>query len=311
MTAVAVEVSTLILIYAVILVGLNLVVGYGRIFSVNQALLFGVGAFAYAGATHFLGTNELLVSWAIAIVAASLLSMIVAMATLRVSGDHFIIASFGIQLAVLQVFYNWSDLSGGAAGAFGLPNPTLLGVEFNSPSLLLGLAFLTAVAAIFLALLVVRSPYGRLIKAIADDEIAVTAAGFEVLPIKVGVFVLGGSLAAIAGVVYASYLGVAQVSDYSITVSITLLAAVVAGGLRSVPGSILGALLFVGLPNALNLLHVPVSISGPLQQLVFGVLLVTVMMFLPGGMAGIVALARGARLFRRRSSADGQKSLSA
>jgi branched-chain amino acid transport system permease protein len=141
----------------------------------------------------------------------------------------------------------------------------------------------------------------------ADDEVALTAAGFEVLPLKVGVFVLGGSLAAIAGVVYASYLSVAQVSDYSIDISIMFLAAVTAGGLRSIPGSFFGALLFVGLPSALNLLHIPVSIAGPAQQLLFGLLLVAVMMFLPGGLAGAASSVRRSRILDRRGPSSGSR----
>lgn len=295
MIAVGVNITTLVLIYAVVLLGLNLVVGYGRIFSVNQALLFGVGAFAYAGVTKFLGTNELVVGWVVAVMVASALSLLVAMTTLRVSGDHFIIASFGIQLATLQALYNWSDLSGGPAGAFGLPRPTVLGITVTTPAQFLVLAFLIAAVCTTLAAVVVRSPYGRLIKAMADDEDAVTAAGFDVLPIKSGVFVLGGSLAAVAGVVYASYLGVAQASDFTVDVSIMLLAAVVAGGLRSVPGSIIGAVLLIGLPNALNLLSVPISVAGPLQRLLFGALLVAVVMFLPTGVAGALPSIRGMR----------------
>ncbi len=309
MIAVGINITTLVLVYAVVLVGLNLVVGFGRIFSVNQALLFGVGAFSYAGVTKFLGTDELVVSWVVAVIAASALSLIVAMTTLRVSGDHFIIASFGIQLATLQALYNWSDLSGGPAGAFGLPRPTLLGVPLTTPEQLLVAALLIAATAMVLAVVVVGSPYGRLIKAMADDEDAVTAAGFDVLPIKAGVFVMGGSLAAVAGVFYASYLGVAQSSDFTLDVSIMLLAAVVAGGLRSLSGSVLGAVLVIGLPNALNLLNVPISVAGPLQRLLFGGLLVAVVMFLPTGVAGVVPGIRGLRsrrwgdAIRRRKAA--------
>jgi len=289
--AVLLDIATRVALFTVVMAGLNLIVGFGRIFSVNQALLFGVGAFSYAGMVKFLGANELLLAWAIGALVAAVLSLLVAFVALRVSGDHFIIASFGVQLGMLQVLYNWGDLSGGPAGAFGLPRPEILGITVISPAELLLLAVVVAVATLAVAQLVVRSPYGRLVKAMADDEDALTAGGFEVLPLKVGVFVLGGAFAAIAGATYASYLGVAQSNDFSINVSIMLLAAVTAGGLRSTAGGVLGALLFVGLPSALNLLDVPVSIAGPLQQLVFGLLLVIVMLFLPTGIAGLFSSA--------------------
>lgn len=295
MSAVTQDFLVLVLLFSIVTLGLDLVVGYVRIFSINQAVLFGVGAFTYAGAVTHLHSASMLLSWAIAIPVAALLSAIVALVSLRVSGDYFVVASFGFQLVALQALYNWTDLSGGAAGVFALPYPSLLGWAPTGVGSYLLLAAGVCALAYLLVLMLVRSPYGRLMRALGEDESALAAAGFSILRLKVATFMLGGALAAVSGVLYAGYLGVAQVSDYSLDVSISLLAMVVVGGAGRIVGGLLGAALLVLVPRGLDLVGVPTSVAGSLQQALFGGLLVLVMLFLPGGLAGLAALLRPAR----------------
>jgi branched-chain amino acid transport system permease protein len=279
------EVLTLTAIYAVVALGLNLISGYAGMFSVSQAALFGVGAFSYAGADRLLHTDSLLVAWGVAIVAGVVVSAAVGLVSLRVAGDFFIVASFGLQLVLIQVLYNWNTVSGGASGAYGLPLPTLLGWKIQAAQDFLVLALALALVAYPVAGWLVRSPYGQLLRAMRDDETALAAGGFGSGRLRLAIFVTGGVLAALAGVVYAAYQGVAQTSDFGVSVSIMLLAVVIVGGSGNLLGSALGALLFVGAPRLLNLLSVSESVAGALQQLVFGILVVLVMATLRGGMA--------------------------
>jgi branched-chain amino acid transport system permease protein len=303
MNAVMYEVLTLTLIFAIPTLGLNIISGYGGMFSVAQAALFGVGAFTYAGADRLLSNDSLLLIWAMAIVAGLVISLIVALVSARVSGDFFIIASFGLQLVVIQVAFNWTAVSGGASGAYGLLPPTILGQKFTTPEDFLFLAAIAAAVTYAISAWVVLSPFGRLLRAMRDDEAALAAAGFSGGRLRSAAFVFGGILAAVGGALYAGYQGVAQTGDFGVSVSIMLLAAVIVGGSGSIFGSILGALLFVGAPRLLNLIHVSDTLAGSLQQLLFGVLVVLVMAFLRGG---IVQLLTAPFKLLRRDDAEAE-----
>lgn len=284
MSPVTQDILTLICLYAIVTLGLNLVVGFARIFSVNQAALFGVGAFSYAFCVNTLHTSDIFVAWAIGCGVSAVLAAVVALIALRISGDYFIVASFGFQIVLVDAINNWTGLSGGPAGAFGLPFPSFLGATVQTSTQFLYVAAACGVAAFALVAWIARSPFGRLMHAMGADETALAAGGFNVLAIRVQTFVLGGMLAAFAGSLYAAYLGVAQVSDYQYGISISLLAMVIVGGAGSVLGSLLGAALLVLVPQELNTIGVPTSLAGPLQELIFGGILLVVMLFATEGL---------------------------
>jgi branched-chain amino acid transport system permease protein len=303
MSPVTQDLIVLILIYSVLMLGLDLIVGYARIFSINQALLFGVGAFSYAYCANRLESANLLLAMLVGIVVASALSAVVAVLSLRVAGDYFVVASFGVQLIGLQVLYNWQSVSGGGSGVFGLPFPTVLGWEVATPGDYLLLALAVGLIAYGAVGSLLVSPYGRVLRALGQDEKATAAAGFKPLGLKLGTFVLGGALASIAGTLYAAYLGVAQVNDFSLDISISLLAMVVIGGAGRMVGGLLGACFLILLPRLLQNVGISSTYEGPAQLAVFGALLVAVIMFLPDGLTGAAAKVVGSskrRLAGRR-----------
>jgi branched-chain amino acid transport system permease protein len=299
MSAVTQDILILILIFGILMLGLDLIVGYARIFSINQALLFGVGAFSYAYCVKHLHTANLLAAAAIAIAIASALSAFVALVSLRISGDYFIVASFGVQLIGLQAIYNWQDVSGGASGVFGLPFPTVFGWQPSTLTDYLLLAFVVCVLVYGAVSFLLLSPYGKLMRALGQDESALAAAGFNPLRLKVSTFVLGGALAAIAGVLYGGYVGIAQQSDFSLSISISLLAMVIVGGAGRMVGGLLGACFLELMPHLLQNLGISSTSQGPAEQAIFGGLLVAVILFLPSGLSGagasLVGLVRGRR----------------
>jgi branched-chain amino acid transport system permease protein len=298
-SATILDILTLICIFGVVTLGLDLIVGYARIFSINQALLFGIGAFSYAFCFTHLGTSNLLVAWLIATPIAGLISAIVALISLRVAGDYFVVASFGIQAIGLQVIYNWQDVSGGASGVFGLPYPTVFGWQPQSEGDFFLLAGVVAVVAYTVIAFLLLSPYGRLVMGLGQDEQALAAAGFDPLRLKVSTFVLGGMLAAIAGVLYGGYNGIAQVGDFSLDASISLLAMVIVGGAGRIVGSVFGAGLLVALPHLLDHVGISSTSQGPVRQALFGVLLLVVILFFPSGASGAFAPIAG--FLRRRT----------
>ncbi|MGP3533897.1 branched-chain amino acid ABC transporter permease [Microbacterium sp. RD1] len=289
MNVVVADLLIQILLFSVVTVGLDLIVGYARIFSVSHALLFGIGAFAYSGLFSLFGFDNVLLALVIAIPVAALLSALTAIVSLRVVGDYFIVVSFGLQLIGIQVIYNWTEVSGGSSGMFGLPYPDVFGWSPSSPVEYLVLVGIVVAIVYLIVVWLLLSPYGRLIRSLGQDEVALGAAGFSALSLKVSTFSLSGGMAAAAGVLYAGYTGVAQVNDFSLDLSITFLAMVVIGGGGRLAGGIIGALLMVLIPFALDQIGLPSSSSGPVKQAIFGALLLGIVLFLPSGITGGIA----------------------
>ena len=134
--------------------------------------------------------------------------------------------------------------------------------------------------------LLMRSPFGRIVHAIRQDELAVAAAGKDVLRAKVSVAAVSGAFAGMAGGLYATYLSFIDPTSFDIGVSIVILTMLVVGGARTLAGSLVGPFLLLALPHFLDLIHMSPTIVGPMRQLIYGALLIAFMMFRPQGIAG-------------------------
>jgi len=272
-------------IFSIAALSTNLLVGIIGIFSVSQAAIMGVGAYTVALLTlgHIAPFPVALVA---AIAICALLNIVLALPSLRVAGDYFVVTSFGCQLVATAVFINWSGLTGGASGLFGIPSPEMFGFAADdSPSFLVLSTAILLIACIGYWLLM-RSPFGRTVNAIRQDEIAVVAAGKDVLRAKLSVSAVSGAYAGAAGGLYAAYFSFIDPTSFDINVSILILTMLVVGGARTLSGSIIGPFLLWALPQALNLINIPSTIVGPVRQLIYGALLVAFMLFRPQGIAG-------------------------
>ena len=134
--------------------------------------------------------------------------------------------------------------------------------------------------------LIMRAPFGRLLRAIREDELAVAAAGKNVLRAKVSAAALAGAFAGTAGGLYATFLSFIDPSSFDLDASILLLTMVVVGGARTLAGSIIGPFLLLALPQVLTLVDIPTTIAAAARQLIYGVLLIAFMLFRPQGLAG-------------------------
>jgi branched-chain amino acid transport system permease protein len=273
-------------IYVMLGLSTNLLVGIVGIFSVSQAAVFGVGAYVVA---HFLMAADplpFLPALAIAMLCCVTLNILVTLPSLRVSGDYFVVTSFGIQLLATAVFTNWTAGTGGANGLPGIPPPDLFGYQLDSTFLLMALCLCGLLLACACFWLIMRAPFGRLLRAIREDELAVAAAGKNVLRAKVSAAALAGAFAGIAGGLYATFLSFIDPSSFDLDSSILLLTMVVVGGARTLAGSIVGPFLLLAMPQALSMLDIPTTIAAAARQLIYGLLLIAFMLFRPQGLVG-------------------------
>jgi len=272
-------------IYVLLGLSTNLLVGIVGIFSVSQAAIFGVGAYVVA----FLLMNTavpFIPALLIAAAACVVLNILVTLPSLRVSGDYFVVTSFGIQLLATAVFTNWTSGTGGAAGLPGIPAPLILGQELIEPGAFLGLATVGMGFGCLCFWLIMRAPFGRLLRAIREDELAVAALGKSVLRAKVSAAALAGAFAGSAGGLYATFLSFIDPSSFDLDASILLLAMVVVGGARTLAGSIIGPFVLLALPQVLALIDLPTSMAAAARQLIYGALLIVFMLFRPQGLLG-------------------------
>ncbi len=279
--------SYLVLAEIYVLLGLstNLLVGVVGIFSVSQAAVFGVGAYI-VGDFLLSGTLSFLPALVIAIACCVALNVLITLPSLRVAGDYFVVTSFGIQLLATAGYTNWTEGTGGANGLPGIPPADVFGFQIGTTPQYLALTTAAALLGCICFWLVMRAPFGRLLRAIREDELAVAAAGKPVLTAKVAAAALAGAYAGVAGALYATFMSFIDPSAFDLDASILLLSMVVLGGARTLAGSIIGPFLLLALPQVLAYVSLPTSIAASARQLIYGVLLITFMLFRPQGLAG-------------------------
>jgi branched-chain amino acid transport system permease protein len=278
------HILVLIDLYIILALSLNLIVGCTGLMSLCHAAFYGVGAYTVA----LLTTSgwSFLPALSMAVLLAGLLSLIVAVPALRLRGDYFVLATLGFQVIVFGVLYNWVSLTRGPFGIGAIPIPSVIGWEVNSAFryFVFTAVFALGCSAIVWALM--ASPFGRLLKAIREDEIAVAALGKNVSLSKVTVFVIGAALAAVPGGLFAGYARYIDPTSFTLAEAIFILSIVVIGGAGSFRGPLLGAGIMVLLPELLRALYLPDAIAANIRQIIYGLLLVLLMRFRPQGFWG-------------------------
>ncbi len=285
MTAYLAHYLVMVGIYAILAVSLNLLIGYSGIFSLAHAAIYGIGAYASALVALNLGLGF----WGGLVVAAGVgafASALVAIPSLRVAGDYYVVASFGLQVVVLAVFMNWTDLTNGHAGLPGIPRPNVFGWIIDEPFeyVFLSVAFAALTYAVCWRL--TNSAFGRVLQAIRDDEIAAQAMGKNVVQVKIVVASISSALGAMAGSLYAHYITYINPSSFALHESIFIASLVILGGSERLAGPIVGAFVLLAIPEALKFLAIPDTIAAPLRQVIYGALLVAFMLLRPEGLLG-------------------------
>jgi branched-chain amino acid transport system permease protein len=248
------HIGTIVLIYVPLVIGQNLIIGNSGQVSMGHAAFYGVGAYVTA---ILATTNEppAIVVIACSAIATGLLGFVVGLPAIRISGDYLFIVTIGLNLIFLDVVIQWIDVTGGSAGIPGIPLPTFFGVELFGEADFFYLALAIAALSTLFAVAVSYSRFGSTIEAARDDPIAANASGINLTPVRVAVFVIGAALAGLSGSVFAYYIGFVGPQNFGIAQSLIIFEMAIIGGLGSVLGSIVGAALLIGLPEALRVLQ--------------------------------------------------------
>lgn len=288
--------TNLIAIHAMVVLGLNLFIGYAGQISLGHAAFFGLGAYGSAIATVNYAVNPWLAMVLVAMLVA-LIALVVGIPALRLSGHYLAMATLGMNFVFHTILLQWDEVTGGPSGFYGVPYLAVGDFEFGSEIRLHYLLWGLSLLALLLCLNLVRSGVGRGLAALAGDETAAAALGVDIRRSKVKVFVLSAVLASLAGSLFAHTYAFVSPDSFNIFVSADLVIMVVVGGMGSIWGSLFGAALITLLPEWMDLFE-------SYKDFVHGGILVLVLMFLPQGLvSGLRDQFRLRLALRRRDSA--------
>jgi len=269
-------------IYAVLSVSLNISMGFTGLLNLGHVAFFAIGA--YASSLLVMAGVPFVVAIIAAGIIAAALSLLVSIPSLRLKGHYFAIATFGFAEIIKAVAKNWSSLTRGPLGLAGIPKPEILGFTFNTTERIFGLYIVIAVLSIFILYKIANSPFGRVLKSIREDEIAAKALGKRTTYYKIQAVLVGAFFAGIAGSMYAHYIMYIDPGLFSLHHLIIVVSMVVVGGLGSIWGSVLGAIIIFLLPEPLRFLQLPSAMVASLRQIIYSLILILIVMFRPEGL---------------------------
>lgn len=273
-----------VLIYSVVALGLNLLLGYSGLISLGTAGFMGLGAYASGYLTEVLNWPWI-VALVVAIFIAALIGVMVGFVSLRVAGIYLAIATLCVAEILRKTYEELDVITNGFSGFEG-DYPNLFGWQLGRS----GTYILMTVVLILVMMLthnLVNGQLGRALHAMRGSEVAAQAMGINLLKYRLMVFAIGTAYASLGGVLYMSFVNYSYPGIWIMMLSLNILAAVVIGGLRSIYGTVFGAFIVFAIPDML-LKRIPVigDIDG-LPYVFSGVLIILVIMFYPNGVRGL------------------------
>lgn len=266
-------------------VGLNLIVGFSGQFSLGHAGFMAIGAYSVGILGKMMPTYAgFAMSLLIGMFLAGTVALLVGIPTLRLKGDYLAIATLGVAEIIRIFIINGGKLTNGAAGIMGIP-------LFTNWQLVYVFMVLTTIFTVnFL-----RSPIGRTVISVREDEIAAESVGVNPTKMKVIAFVFGAMTAAIAGGLHAGYVGTIVPKDFAFMTSVNILIIIVLGGLGSITGTFVAAVV-------LGLLNVYLKSYASVSMIIYSLALILLMIFRPSGLLGTKELSF-ARFFKKKEDA--------
>jgi len=280
MSVYVLHVLIMVVIYAILSLSLNVIVGFAGLVSLGHAAFFGIGAYL-SGLLMIKGLGFVSAFFLTGAMTAAL-GLCLALPALRVKDDYLAIVTLGFGIIITLVFMNL-EITGGPDGLVGIPPVTLLGKPVYSKWAFLGLASAVLCVMIVTVHTLKQSKVGRAWAAIRDSDVTAMFMGINTPYYKVLAFMTSSFWAGLAGSLYAHYTAYINPQTFSMHTSIMVLSMVVLGGIGSITGSLLGAALLIVLPEVLRPL-------ADYQDLFYGALLVFMMVFRPQGIMGRVKI---------------------
>lgn len=285
-------------IYYTVCIGLSLIFGIGGQLSLAQAAFYGIGAYTSALLSTKLNVPVMFGFVAAAIVSGAI-GWLLAAPILRLRTVYLAMATLAFGEILVTIIRENRDITGGSTGIVNLPSPAIGNFVFDTPTRYYYLVWVVALATAWVARNIIRSRIGLGLRALGDSEIGAAASGVDVARYKTWMFTLGAIFAGVAGALFVHYLSFISPDSFSVSFSILMVMILAVGGKDSLVGALIGAIVVTILPIVL-------AGYDHYSTLIFGVLFLMVVMFMPNGIAG-TAESLWARM-KQRSPAAGSRS---
>jgi branched-chain amino acid transport system permease protein len=273
--------GTLTAVWVIVALAANLVIGYTGMMAMGQAAYLGVGAYVTATLNILLGVDFYL-ALLVGSIASALAACVTLLPLLRIGGFYFALATLGVNFVFFDIFHNLAPRVEGSEGLYGLQLPG----PFASSGPRFATTLAIAVLCVLLCQRVVASPLGRALRATRDRPDALAALGKDPRRYQIIIWTFAGALTGLAGGLYAATLFYIDPTLFTLDASILILVYIGVGGLASTAGSVLGVILLIAFNESLRFVGLPSQFVGPLQQAMYGLLLIGLMIFRRRGLVG-------------------------
>lgn len=271
---------TLIGIYGIMSLSLNITVGYAGQVNMGHAAFVAVGGYAYAIVTSYVSEWNCWAALIFAGIATAIAGLLVGIPTLRLNDVYFVIATTGFSEVVKVITLNWRSVTNGSLGIKNIMKPSIFGFEMTNANG--GMYFLTLILlaiTMYLSWAIKNSKLGRSLFALKDDELAAKLMGIKTGRQKISAFVWSSFLAGVAGMLYVCLNTYVGPDTFTSDISTVILCIVIFGGLGSLKGMLIGSLLLIAFPEVLRFLYL-------YKYIIYGLILVILMRFKPSGLFG-------------------------
>ena len=266
-------------------VGLNLLLGYAGQISLGHAAFFGMGAYISGIITSRYPVEPFLIMMLAAFLAGTL-AFLIGFPILKLKGHYLAMATLGFGIIMYIIFNETVDWTGGPSGLSGIPNLQIDSLIFDNDLNNYYLVWIFTLAVMLLSINLSHSRIGRALRAINDSEVAARVMGVNARILKVQIFTVSAVISAVAGSLYAHIMTFIAPASFGFNFSVELLTMVVVGGLGSIYGSFLGAVILTMMPEFLRVFQ-------DFDIIIYGLMLILMTMYMPGGLvSGIGATAR-------------------
>lgn len=273
--------------YIILVVSLNVAIGYTGILNLGHVAFFAIGA--YTSAILAAKGVPFVLAFLAAPIVAGICGYVLTVLTKRLKGDYVALATLGFSFITVSVITNWRSLTEGPYGIAGIEKPNMFGIALTSNIGYLVFTFLIAILSVYIIHRIVHSRYGKLLEGVRDDEIGLSALGKNIFKLKYQAMMISSAFAGVAGALFAHYITYIHPSNFFLSDIILILSIVIVGGLASVRGSIVATVVLLFITESVRFIDwLPSGIVGPGRLIVYALLLLVILMYRPKGFFGKV-----------------------
>jgi len=283
-----IHLAILVGIYLILALSLQLALGYTGLINLGHIAFFAIGA--YVSALLTLNGIPFIIAIILAGIISAFFGFLLSIPTNKLKGDYLALATLAFTFVVYAVTLNWTSLTRGPLGLPGIPKPSIFGLSFSSNLSFLILTLIIVLAVYFTIKRMVDSPFGKVLEATRDNELATKVLGKNTFKIKSIALATSAFFAGISGSLYAHYITYIGPSSFTIMQLIPILCIVIIGGLASLRGTIIATIILILLQEPLRFIGFPSSIVGPMRQIIYALILLLILIYRPKGFFGKVEL---------------------